>query len=100
MGRSVIVTDSGKDLQFMACEGSELGREVGRQQNSFMYVLAKRILQIVYAGQCVFGVYFLLWVAVCWLCEMERRVLAVPLGSSRAACAAFEVRELPKVEQA
>lgn len=56
MGSNVIVTDSGKELQFMACEGSELGREANWQQNSFPYMLAKRILQIAYAGQRV-----LLW---------------------------------------
>ena len=56
MGSGVIVTDSGKELQFMPCEGSELGREVDRQQNSFTYALAKRVLQIAYAAQCV-----LLW---------------------------------------
>lgn len=37
MGSSVIATDSGKELQCMACEGSELGREVDLQQNSFAH---------------------------------------------------------------
>lgn len=33
VGSSIIVSDSGKELKFMACQRSELGREVKRQQN-------------------------------------------------------------------
>lgn len=41
MERSVIVSDSGKELKFKACQRSELGREVKRQQN-ILDVLASK----------------------------------------------------------
>lgn len=68
MGSSVIVTDSGKELQFMACKGLELGREIDDwEQNCFTSVLAKKVLQIASAGQtCLALVFFFsVWVAVC-----------------------------------
>lgn len=67
LGGSVIVTGSGTELQFMAGEGFQLGRKGDWQQNSFTYMQAKSVLQIVFAGQCVLLWHLLLHAGCCML---------------------------------
>lgn len=98
MGSSVIVSDSGKELKFMACQRSELGREVKRQQN-ILDVLASKVN----IANCVSWTLCLPWrwfvpVGCCILALLKTPCLQYPLGLPRAACAAFEARELPKLQ--
>lgn len=98
VGSSVIVADSGKELKFMACQRSELGREVKRQQNILDVLASKEnITKCVSWTQCLPWSWFVL-VGCYMLAVWKEQCLKSYLGLSRAACAAFEARELPKVQ--
>lgn len=82
----------------MACQRSELGREVKRLQNILDVVASK-----VNIASCVSWTLCLPWrwlvpVGCCVLALLRAQRLLSRLGLFGAACAAFEAGELPKLQ--